>query len=66
MNRCEIQTLFAFGITMTILAAFGIVGAIIAAPTIWAMLVILIATGLISSVVAYAFLVSYRRCRAGR
>ncbi len=41
MNRCERRLLISFDVTMAILAAFGIIGAIVAAPTAWAVVAIL-------------------------
>lgn len=63
MNRCERNTLIAFGVCMTVLAVLGIGTAILVAPTVWAVAVILAAYGLIATIAMVAFANAFARCR---
>lgn len=65
MNRCQRQVLLSFGVSIALLAAFGIVGAVVAAPTGWAVAVILLATGLMAGFVAFAFATAWGNCARG-
>jgi hypothetical protein len=63
MNRCQKRVLLSFGISMTILAAFGITGAIVLAASIVAVVAILVATGLIATFIAFILAGEFINCR---